>query len=133
MCVESCSLGARFCPPGSKCFEASANSHAFAENLASDGGRLVVQRILDSEFETVDGQLVSEIVVKLFLRDSGLRYTKTAERARGHQVSMHGAGQRAVVRNMVGPRSVNRHARRNRWPPGGISSGIEIGGEVHCG
>ena len=96
--IEGRSLGACGRPPGSQRFEAGANSDAFAENLAGDRGSFIVQRVHDSEFEAVDSQPISEIVVKLFLRDSRLRHAKTAEGSRRHQMRMHCSGERAIVR-----------------------------------
>ena len=131
--VEGCGLGARSGPAGTQRFEAGANSHSFAEHLAGDGGSVIVQRIQDAEFQAVDGQPVGEIVVKLFLRDRGLRHAKTAESPGRHQMRVHRPGERAIVRHVVRPRGVDGNARRDRRSPGGVGPGIEVGGEVHRG
>ncbi len=94
-------------------------------------GVSIVQRIQDAEFQPIDPQPVSEIVVKLFLRDRRLRNAETAESSGRHQMRVHRPGQRAIVRNVVWSRGVDRNARRHRRSPGGVGAGIEIGGEVH--
>ena len=127
------SLGARSFPSRPQRFETGANAHSLAEHLAGDGGSLIVQRIQDAKFQPVHLQPVSEIVVKLLLRDRRLRHAEAAESAGWHQMRVHRASQRTIVRNVVWSRGVYRHARRNRRPPRGIGAGIEIGGEIHRG
>ena len=62
------------------------------KHLPRDGGRVIVERIQDAEFQPVHAGAISEIVVELLLRDSRLRHAKTAKRACRHQIGMHGAG-----------------------------------------
>src|SRR6185369_12496470 len=76
-------------------------------------------------------QPVSEIVVELFLRDRRLRYSETAEGPGWHQVSVHRPSESAIVRYAVRSRGVDGHARGHSRPPGRVSTGVEIGGEVH--
>src|SRR5229473_8720125 len=44
---------------------------------------------------------------------------------------MDRACDRAEVRNFVRPRGVNRDARGNSWPPGSVSTSIEVGRKIH--
>jgi len=118
-------------PPGLQRFKAGANSDSLAENLAGHGWSFFVQRIHDSKFQAVNPKLISEIVVKLFLGDRGLRDTKAPESPGRHQMSVHRPGQRAIVRDVVGPRGMDRNARRDGRSPGRVGAGVEVGGEVH--
>ena len=102
-----------------------------SENLARDGRSSVVQRIHDSKFEAINRESVREVVVKLFLGDRGLRDSEAAESSGRHQMSVHRTSERAVMRDVIRSRGVNRYARRHRRSPGRVGARVEVGCEVH--
>src|SRR5271168_409064 len=81
---------AGFLPSRPQRFEARANSHASAQDLACYCCVAIFQCILNAKFEAIDSEALSEFVVELLLRDRSLRYAETAKRTRGHEVCVHG-------------------------------------------
>ena len=60
------------------------------------------------------------------LRERGLRHAKTAKGTGRNDVRMNRTRDRAIVRNAVRARGVDRHARGDRGSPRRICTGIKI-------
>src|SRR6266404_3525439 len=113
VCVErNCGLAA-FLPSGAQRFQAGSYTYTLAHHLPSGICTVIVQCVLDAEFQTVYSQFFGELIVKLLLRDGRLRHAKSAERPRWNQMSVHGACHRAVVWHFVRSASMYRYTPRH--------------------
>src|SRR5277367_2445469 len=128
--IEFDGLGSRCFPLRTQSLKAGPNAHAFSHDLPRDRGSLIVERVQDTKFQRINSQPDREVIVELLLRDSHLRHTKAAKRACRNNIGVDSARESAIVRNRVRPGSMHRNASRNRWPPRGISTSIEISREI---
>ena len=94
-------------------------------------GLLSSSAFKNAKFEFVHADFFRERIVKLLLRDGALRNTEATKGAGGNKMGVNGAGERAIVRNFVRSRAVNRHARGDGGAPGGICAGVEFALEIH--
>ena len=100
------------------------------ENLSGHGRSLTVQCIQDSEFQSIHSKAIGQFVVELFLGNSRLWNTEAAKCARRHQVCVHRACERPIIRNVIRTRPVHRDSSRYRGSPRGVGPGIEVRREV---
>ncbi len=110
--------------------QAGADADACAEHLAGHGRLVGGERVVDAEREPIDLQPVREFVIELLDRDARLRNAEAAERPRRHEVGVHRARARPIIRHEIGPRRMHGHAVRDGRPPRRVCSGIEVGGEI---
>src|SRR6202030_2521809 len=103
----------------------------FGHHLPSGICTVIVQCVLDTEFQTVHSQFFGELVVKLLLRDGCLRHAKTAERSRWNQMSVHGACYRAVVCHLVRSGSMYRYTAGYGRSPRRVGASVEFSAEIH--
>src|SRR5258708_4570684 len=130
MFIKFFRFGAGCLPVTAQGFEAGANAHAFAKNLARDSGCVIIEGVEDAELQGVDAEANGEIVIELFLRDGHLRHTETTKRAGRDEVGMNSPREGAIVRDYIRAGGVHWNPRCDRWPPGRICARIEVGGEV---
>src|SRR5215472_5945934 len=118
-------------PAWAQAFKACTDAHASAEDLASDRGAFIVERVQNTKLEFVDAEFFRQLIVKLLLRDCALRHPESAECARGYEIRVNSASHCAVVGYFIGSRSVDRNSRRHGWSPRCIRSGVELAIQLH--